>query len=57
MASAICIGVGRSIQYFHMLGPKNRTDDAYFARSKIFCTPRPTSTSASSITMIQRREK
>jgi hypothetical protein len=31
MASAICAGVGRSIQYFHMPVPKDRTDDAYFA--------------------------
>ena len=30
MASAICAGVGRSIQFFHMPVPKNRTDDAYF---------------------------
>ena len=30
MASAICTGVGRSIQYLHMPGPKDRTDDAYF---------------------------
>jgi len=32
MASAICTGVGRSIQYLHMPGPKDRTDDAYFRR-------------------------
>ena len=31
MASAICVGVGRSIQYFHMPVPRDRTDDAYFA--------------------------
>jgi hypothetical protein len=31
MASGICAGVGRSIQFFHMPVPKNRTDDAYFA--------------------------
>jgi hypothetical protein len=31
MASAICAGVGRSIQYFHMPVPRDRTDDAYFA--------------------------
>jgi hypothetical protein len=31
MASAICAGVRRSIQYFHMPVPKDRTDDAYFA--------------------------
>ena len=30
MASAICAGVGRSIQYFHMPVPKDRTDDGYF---------------------------
>jgi hypothetical protein len=41
MASAICTGVGRSMQYFHIPGPKDRIDDAYFARSKIFCTSRP----------------
>jgi hypothetical protein len=31
MANAICAGVGRSIQYFHMPVPKDRTDHAYFA--------------------------
>jgi hypothetical protein len=31
MASAICAGVGRPIQFFHMPVPKGRTDDAYFA--------------------------
>jgi len=31
MASAIRVGVGRSIQYFHMPVPRDRTDDAYFA--------------------------
>src|SRR4029077_16553887 len=31
MTSAICAGVGRSIQYFHMPVPKDRTDHAYFA--------------------------
>jgi hypothetical protein len=41
MASAICTGVGRLTQYFHIPGPKDRIDDPYFARSKIFCTSRP----------------
>jgi hypothetical protein len=36
MASGICAGVGRSIQFFHMPVPKNRTDDAYFAPLKEF---------------------
>jgi hypothetical protein len=31
MASAVCAGVGRPIQYFHMPVPKDRADDAYFA--------------------------
>ena len=31
LASGICAGVERSIQFFHMPVPKNRTDDAYFA--------------------------
>jgi hypothetical protein len=31
MANAISGGVARSIQFFHMPVPKNRSDDAYFA--------------------------
>jgi hypothetical protein len=34
MTNAIVAGVGRSIQFFHMPVPKNRTDDAYFAPLK-----------------------
>jgi hypothetical protein len=34
MANAVCRGVKRPIQFFHMPVPKNRTDDAYFAPLK-----------------------
>jgi hypothetical protein len=34
MTNAVCRGVGRSIQFFHMPVPKGRTDDAYFAPLK-----------------------